>query len=162
MTAEKYSYNDLRSGSIFSSFCQASGIIIISASGRLLPARTKSSRTQSKAPKRKGRFGKRMRSGSISHPYTTLAFLAHMGFIRICVCKYKHQPESYELSSIMGRISFISSFDKPSFLHFRRPSRDLILEFHNVHHSYIVKGSQWIIKSWTKKLRRNISKVRCP
>lgn len=51
--AEKYSYKAFRRGSIVLSFCQASGIIIITASGRLRPARTKSSRTPSKAPTRR-------------------------------------------------------------------------------------------------------------
>ena len=50
MRAEKYSYRAFLSGSMLFSFCHASGIIIITASGRLLPARTKSSRTPSNAP----------------------------------------------------------------------------------------------------------------
>ena len=48
--AEKYSYKAFRSESIFLSFCHASGIIIMIASGRLQLARTRSSRTSSKAP----------------------------------------------------------------------------------------------------------------
>jgi len=82
--AEKYSYKAFLSGSMFISLCHASGIIIITASGKLLPDRMRSSRTLSNA------------------------------------------PESEEVASTIGRSFDISSLDRPSSLHFKRPSRAFI------------------------------------
>jgi hypothetical protein len=100
---------------MFASFCHASGIIIITASGRLRPPRTRSSRTLSKAP--------------TCHMIFPISNFKKWKMSHITQTDTELPPESEEVASTIGRIIDSSSLDRPRFSHPRRPSRAVILPY---------------------------------
>ena len=100
ISADRNSYRAFFSGSIFASFCHASGIIIITASGMLRPPRTRSSRTLSNAP--------------AVHIFQSISFQKIFGF-HLPTSDIELLPESEEVASTIGRSIDSCSFDKPSF-----------------------------------------------
>ena len=118
ISADRNSYRAFFSGSIFASFCHASGIIIITASGMLRPPQTRSSRTLSNAP--------------AVHIFQSISFQNIGGFHLPSLTADQHSdiellPESEEVASTIGRSIDSCSFDKPSFSASKKPSRAVIL-----------------------------------